>query len=123
VQPPGRREWIVDRARAAGGLAGAPIDPEAYGVTEPAAKAWVTAKCTPQPFSTLSQKISISGQPADRIGKHLYILCTNPALPYMRQFYETALTTPGWDAVEIATGHDAMVTEPEKLTQAFLARS
>jgi pimeloyl-ACP methyl ester carboxylesterase len=123
VQPPGRREWIVERARDAGGLAGPPIDPEAYGVTEPTAKAWVSTKCTPQPFATLSQKLSISGKPADRVGKHLYILSTSPALPYMRQFYETALATPGWDAMEMATGHDAMVTEPEKLTAIFLARS
>ncbi len=123
VQPEGRREWMTARAREAGGIAGAPVDAEVYGVFEAAKKAWVNAKCTPQPFAALSEKVRISGKPAERIAKRLYILCTDPPLPYMRQFYETAKASEGWDTMEMATGHDAMVTEPESLARILLARA
>ena len=123
VQPPGRREWMVERAREAGGVAGAPVDAEVYGVFDALAKAWVNDKCTPHPFAALSEKIRLSGAPADRVTKRLYILCTAPPLPYMRQFYDTATAEDGWDTIEMATGHDAMVTEPEALTNILLGRT
>jgi len=123
VQPPGRREWMVERARASGGVAGAPVDAEVYGVVEPKAKAWVEAKCTPQPFAALSQKLRISGKPAERIARRLYILCTDPPLPYMRRFYDMAIAAPGWEAMELATGHDAMVTAPDALTEILAGRA
>lgn len=123
VQPPGRREWMAERARAAGGLAGAPVEAEVYGVTEPNAKAWIDAKCTPQPFAALSEKVRISGKPAERVAKKLYILCTDPALPYMRQFFDMAAADPGWEAIEMATGHDAMAIQPEALTDILAARA
>jgi len=123
VQPAGRADWMRDRAKANGGLAGVPPDPELYGVTDPKAKAWVAAKCTPHPFASLSEKIRISGRPAERVRKHLYILCTNPALDYMRQFYEQALVTDGWDTMEMSTGHDAMVTEPKMLAEILARRA
>ncbi len=123
VQPPGRREWMTARAREAGGIAGEPVDPEVYGVTEPQAKAWVASKCTPQPFAAISEKLRLSGKPAERVAKRLYILCTDPPLPYMRQFYDTAEKATGWDTLELATGHDAMVTMPDKLSDILAGRA
>lgn len=123
VQPPGRREWMTERALEAGGLAGLPPDAGIYGVTEPAAKAWVNGKCTPHPFAALSQKIRVSGAPAERIAHKLYVLCTDPPLAYMRQFYDAAVADPSWETAELATGHDAMVTAPEALTGLLAARA
>jgi pimeloyl-ACP methyl ester carboxylesterase len=123
VQPAGRADWMKERAKENGGLAGLPPNPEVYGVTEPKAKAWVEEKCTPHPFASLSEKIQISGAPAERVRKRLYILCTDPALEYMRQFYESAVTDNGWDTMELTTGHDAMVTEPEKLSEILVSRA
>jgi len=123
VQPPGQREWMAERAVAAGGVAGAPVDAEVYGVLEPAAKAWVNGKCTPHPFAAFSQKIRLSGPPAERIRRRLYILCTEPPLPYMRQFHDGVAAGPGWERMELATGHDAMVTEPERLTDILKERA
>lgn len=122
VQPPGRADWMAERARDAGGVAGAPVEADVYGVTEPTAKLWVEAKCTPQPFAALSQKIRLTGAPAERISRRLYILCTDPPLPYMRQFYDAAQAA-GWEAIEMKTGHDAMVTEPEALTDILASRA
>lgn len=121
VQPPGRAAWMADRARAAGGLAAPPVEADVYGVIEPAQKAWVDGKCTPQPFATLSQKLRLSGAPADRIARRLYILCTDPALPYMQGFHDWA-EAEGWDVAQMETGHDAMVTEPAALAEILAAR-
>lgn len=122
VQPEGRAEWMRDRALDNGGIAIPPVDPELYGVTDPRQKSWVSQKCTDQPYAAFSQKIRLSGKPAERIAKRLYILCTDPALPYMRQFYDQA-TAAGWDTMEMATGHDAMVTAPAALTKILEARA
>jgi len=122
VQPPGRADWMRGRAVENGGVTIPPVEPELYGVTEPAAKAWVGAKCTPQPFATFSQKIRLSGGPAERVAKRLYILCTDPPLPYMRQFYERA-QAGHWEVMEMATGHDAMVTVPDALTDVLAGRA
>ena len=54
------------------------------------------------------------------MARKLYILCTDPPLVYMRKFYEWASASPGWQTMELATGHDAMVTEPETLAQVLV---
>jgi hypothetical protein len=41
----------------------------------------------------------------------------------MRQFYEQALVTDGWDTMEMSTGHDAMVTEPKMLAEILARRA
>lgn len=122
VQPPGRAEWMAERARDNGGLAGAPVSADVYGVSEPGARAWVEGKCTPHPFATFSEKIRLSGGPADRVARRLYILCTDPPLEYMRGFYDLA-RDKGWDTLEMQTGHDAMVTEPAKLAEILAGRA
>jgi hypothetical protein len=35
----------------------------------------------------------------------------------MRQFYEWASAAPGWQVMELATGHDAMITQPQILAR------
>lgn len=119
VQPPERRQWMIDKAALGNGWTQPPNSAAFYGVTDNADQAWVDSKCTPQPFATITQKITLSDPPATRVAKRLYILCTNPPLPYMRQFYDAALAA-GWNAMEMETGHDAMVTEPEALCRILL---
>ena len=84
---------------------------------DPARQAWVDGKCTPQPFHTLFERLRLERAPGDEIRRKLYILCTDPPLAYMRRFYERASAAPGWQLMELATGHDAMVTEPAALAQ------
>jgi hypothetical protein len=38
----------------------------------------------------------------------------------MRQFYDLAQAAADWQAMELPTGHDAMVTVPERLTEILL---
>ncbi len=85
------------------------------GVTDFADAAWVERRMTPQPFSTFTAPIRL----ANPLGNGLpvtYIRCTDPAYAPMAASAARAKATPGWTYVELATGHDAMVTAPAELT-------
>jgi pimeloyl-ACP methyl ester carboxylesterase len=117
LQTPERRVSILEEVAANGGWLWPPRTAAFYGVRDPAKQAWVDGKCTPQPFLTLFERLRIDGPPAGKVARKLYILCTDPPLPYMRRFYDMAAAADGWRVMELATGHDAMVTEPETLAR------
>ncbi|MGH6900522.1 MAG: alpha/beta fold hydrolase [Geminicoccaceae bacterium] len=117
LQPPERRESILEEVAAHGGWLWPPRTAAFYGVRDPARQAWVDGKCTPQPFHTLFERLRLDGPPGGKVARKLYIRCTDPPLAYMRTFYDMATATAGWRAMELATGHDAMVTEPEALAR------
>ena len=117
LQPAERRESILEEVAAGGGWLWPPRTAEFYGVRDPHKQAWVDGKCTPQPFHTLFERLRLDGAPGGKVARKLYILCTDPPLVYMRKFYDWAAIAPGWQRMELATGHDAMVTEPETLAR------
>jgi pimeloyl-ACP methyl ester carboxylesterase len=105
LQPPERRESILEEVAANGGWFWPCRTAAFYGVRDPARQAWVDGKCTPQPFHTLFERLRLIGPPGEKVARKLYILCTNPPLAYMRKFYEWASDAPGWQVTELATGH------------------
>ena len=115
LQPPERRASILEEVAAKGGRFWPPRTGAYYGVRDPARQAWVDGKCTPQPFQTLFERVRLEGPPGGKVARKLYILCTDPPLAYMRRFYEWASDAPGWEVSELATGHDAMITQPKAL--------
>ena len=60
-----------------------------------------------------SSACASAGPPGEKVARKLYILCTDPPLAYLRKFYEWASDAPGWEVKELATGHDAMITQPK----------
>lgn len=120
LQPAERRDSILEEVAASGGWLWPPRTAEFYGVRDLAKQAWVDGKCTPQPFHTLFERLRLNGRPGGEGPRKLYILCTEPPLPYMRRFYEWASASDGWHTMELATGHDAMVTEPEALARILI---
>jgi hypothetical protein len=70
---------------------------------------------TPQPFSTFTTPIRLQ-HPLGNGLPVTYIRCTDPAYAPMAASAERARATAGWSYVELATGHDAMVTAPAELT-------
>jgi pimeloyl-ACP methyl ester carboxylesterase len=117
LQPPERRESILEEVAVNGSWLWPPRTAEFYGVRDPQKQAWVDGKCTPQPFHTLFERLRLDGPPGGKVARKLYILCTDPPLVHMRKFYDWAAIAPGWQKLELATGHDAMVTEPETLAR------
>ena len=46
--------------------------------------------------------------------------CTAPALPAIEPSRRLVRTQPGWELVELATGHDPMVSAPDELAAVLL---
>jgi len=77
--------------------------------------AWVKRRMTPHPVKTIIDRLRFNSQ-AHEMRKKTYVFCTEQERP--KEARERTLSIadrPDWDFLEIASGHDAMVTEPEKL--------
>ena len=80
------------------------------GITDPQDQQWVQSRLTPHPYKVLEGKLSFQN-PATLKVPRTYIDCT-----YGSVWGKQKLIDAGWNYVELPTGHDAMITEPEKLT-------
>jgi pimeloyl-ACP methyl ester carboxylesterase len=97
----------------------APPPPEAFGVDGEDAD-WVGRRQTPQPGGVYEDPVHFdAGRWSAR--PRTYVACTAPALPTMEPSRQRARNQPGWDVVEIATGHDPMVTALDELAAVLLA--
>ncbi len=82
-------------------------------------RAWVDAKCTPHPIATLTDKIAITGA-RDKIARKSYVR----AKGYPSVAFDAALEkykpNPAWKTFEMTAGHDAMVDQPQELTDILI---
>jgi hypothetical protein len=94
---------------------------ETFGVTAEADARWVNAKMVAHPLKTLLQATQLSNPEAAAL-PHTYIYCkaTATGRSLFEQFARRAQTEPGWRYRELATGQDAMVTEPRHLIDLLL---
>jgi pimeloyl-ACP methyl ester carboxylesterase len=82
-------------------------------------RAWVDAKCTPQPIATLTDKIALTGA-RDKVAKKAYIRAKGyPSVPFdvMLAKYKA---NAAWKTFEMTAGHDAMVDQPQELTDLLI---
>jgi pimeloyl-ACP methyl ester carboxylesterase len=115
---------IVAKIRAAsedssGGLSMAVPPAKAFGVTDPDQAAWVMAHCTPHPISTYDTPITLAHPVANGVPA-TYIAVTPHYAPTAdaRAFAQAqAQSRPDWQYLELAAGHDAMVTHPRELAR------
>ena len=105
-------------AHASGGLAIAPPPAGVFGIRDAAQLAFVQARLTSHPLGTYTSPLKLAypvgnGLPA------VYVQCTDPV-------YAALQPSRDWVAehdmrrIDIATGHDAMVTAPGLLAQTLL---
>jgi pimeloyl-ACP methyl ester carboxylesterase len=92
---------------------------ERFGVTKEEDLAWVRPRLGLHPFKTKLDKVRLASPDAAKIAR-TYIYCSQPAIGPFGQFAERARAEAGWRYREIATGHDAMVTEPELLSELLM---
>lgn len=94
----------------------APFDVALFGVTAPSMVSWVKERLSPQPFGTFAQPLHLKNQYGNGLPM-VYIACTDPQLPIMKEMSQKVRADKklSWKYLEIATGHDAMLTEPKKL--------
>jgi pimeloyl-ACP methyl ester carboxylesterase len=109
----------VAAARAAGGVALPPPDAEVFGLTG-ADRDWVNRRLTPQPFGVYQDPLDFSPGRVASVPR-TFIDCTRPALPTIAVMRERVRREPGWRVVELATGHDPMVSAPDELARVLLS--
>ena len=90
--------------------------PSAFGVTDARDAAWVASRLRPHPIKSYEDKLELKRPLGAGLPK-TYIACTKPdyrAISATRQWVQAQ---PDWAYFELTTGHDAMITAPEALTE------
>jgi pimeloyl-ACP methyl ester carboxylesterase len=89
-----------------------------YGVTDPADLAWMAERLTPHPWKCFDQPLALGNEDALWAIPQFHIVCTS-TLPTRDRDQMASAKAEGrlWD---IDTGHDLMITEPEKTAEALL---
>jgi len=95
------------------------IDPGLFGISDPAEVAWTAERLTAHPWRCFTQKLQLRDEAALGRIPRTNINCTeslarSDASARQRQI-------EGEHAWEIDTGHDLMITEPEKLAAMLLS--
>ncbi len=95
-----------------------PPDAAVFGL-DGADRDWVNRRQTPQPAGVYQDRLDFD---AARIATlpRTFIDCTAPALPTIAVMRERVRREPGWQVVELATGHDPMISAPEALVALLL---
>lgn len=100
---------------SSGGLSIPAPPAAAFGLSDPTQQAWLTAKLTPHPLNTFTSPLNLKNKIANGLPA-VYISCVDPAYPPLNAS-KAVVKKIGMKMVEIKTGHDAMVTLPDKLTE------
>ena len=95
-----------------------PPDPAIFGLAG-AERAWVARRLTAQPGAVYDAALQFDAERVAALPR-TFIDCTAPALPTIAMMRERVRAEPGWNLVEIATGHDPMVSAPQELVEALL---
>jgi pimeloyl-ACP methyl ester carboxylesterase len=103
-------------ARADNSLA--PPDAAVFGLVG-ADRDWVNRRQTPQPFGVYQEALDFDAARVASVPR-LFIDCNRPALATIALMRERVRSEAGWQVVEIATGHDAMVSAPGLLANVLL---
>ena len=120
---PERRAMFEQRAREEGAGWRVPaLSPAALGVTDEAQVRWLAPRLTPQPLGTFEQPLALANPAASTRLPRTYVHCTASAVASsFAPFAARLRDAPGWRYRELATAHDAMITEPAAVAEVLLA--
>ena len=105
--------------KTSGGITIPPPSPEAFGVSDPADAEWLRRQLTPLPLNCYRAPIHLRHPLGNGVGK-TYIACTNPIYGPAVRTHEWVKSQADWRYLELATGHDAMITSPEGLSEMLI---
>lgn len=97
-----------------------PPDPEVGFGLDAADAAWLRRRHVPHPFGMYRKPLDYDRTLLEALPK-LFVDCPSPAYPTIDAMRHRVRETPGWQVVEIATGHFPMLSEPEALVRNLLA--
>ncbi|HJV59375.1 MAG TPA: alpha/beta hydrolase family protein [Albitalea sp.] len=96
-----------------------PPDPSVYGLSG-ADRDWVARRQTSHPGAVYDAPLDFDPARVQRWPRS-FIDCTSPALPTIAAMRQRVRSEPGWNVLEIPTGHDPMISAPDALADALLA--
>jgi pimeloyl-ACP methyl ester carboxylesterase len=89
-----------------------------YGVTDPIDLAWMADRLTGHPWRCFEQPLRLENEEALWSIPQYHVVCTSTLATRDRQLVREARAEGRlWD---IDTGHDLMITEPQRVTEALL---
>jgi pimeloyl-ACP methyl ester carboxylesterase len=113
-------EVVARRTKAAeessGGLSLPPQAPASFGVTDEADVAWLKRRLTPHPITTYASPLNINNPVGNGLPR-TYVACTEPAYTFLDEVKAWVRQEEGFRWIEMATGHDAMITAPDELAR------
>ena len=119
--PPETRAIRIRAARERGNGLAIPLPTETMFDLPPGEdRDWVARRITPHPLASYTDPIFLN-HPVGNGRPCTYIRCTDPVYPAVVPSYDRIKSDPRWSLMDIATGHDAMVTAPGPLTDMLLA--
>ncbi len=89
-----------------------PGEPQSYGVVAPEDIVWLKDHMVYTPVLTFEEKVTVKNPVAQAISRY-FIRCTE--FDYLA-VYEQKAKQAGWIVFQIESGHDAMIIQPEALT-------
>ncbi len=118
LHPP---EVVAQRIAAAAANDGAlpPPDPAAFGLAG-ADRDWLLRRQVPHPFGAYREPLHFDAARLAGVPR-TYLACTAPALATVVPHHQRIRTLPGWQVIELATGHCPMVSAPDALARHLLA--
>jgi pimeloyl-ACP methyl ester carboxylesterase len=118
-----RVQSAKDYEKISGVAAITPPDASVFGLTGDNA-AWVNRRQTPQPLGVYLDNAEGKQQEFDEARfaqqTRTFINCNNPPLATIETSRQRVKADVSWRWLEMATGHDPMVSHPEALTQHLL---
>ncbi len=105
-------------AAKAHGNALPPPDPNGFGLNDED-RAWLLRRHVPHPFGMYRVPLHFDGARWAALPR-CFIDCTQPAYPTINAMRARVRSQPGWQIVEIATGHFPMVSTPQALLDVLL---
>jgi pimeloyl-ACP methyl ester carboxylesterase len=90
-----------------------PPPASAFGLTGEDA-AWVDRRQRPQPGGVYDDVLQFDEARVASLSR-TFVDCTSPALPAIEKSRQRVRSEPGWQVIEIATGHDPMISAPTQL--------
>ncbi|WP_372657022.1 alpha/beta fold hydrolase, partial [Hydrogenophaga sp.] len=112
------RQTRQNASLPSGGLSFPPPDASLFGL-EGADRDWVNRRQTPQPFRLYQQPLDFDAAHLAALPRS-FIDCNQPALATIAPMRQRVRSEPGWQVLEMATGHDPMVSEPLALADLLL---
>jgi pimeloyl-ACP methyl ester carboxylesterase len=102
-----------------GGLSIPPPDAGVFGLAG-ADRDWVNRRMTPQPFGLYQDPLLFDALRVASLPR-TFVDCNQPAFPNIDVMRRRVRADPGWRVIELATGHDAMVSAPQELARVLRA--